>query len=258
MKNKTILITGCSSGFGKDSAVALNKRGHKVIATTRTEEDAVKINDLDIECFKLDVTKEEDRKKILDYDVDVLINNAGDGESGALAEIPVDKIRSNFEINVFGPMELAQLALKKMMKRDSGTVVFVSSLAGRTVMPFLAPYCMTKFALSGGIDAMRQEMKKVTKNVHVCLIEPGAYHTGFNQDNIAKKYKWMNEQSYFYNQIDDIKAREEKYFDRFEYKSTKTIVKKIVRAAEAEKPKLRYIAPWWQGVGVQLMRIFGK
>ena len=89
---KTILITGCGSGFGRDSAIALAKRGHRVIATTETEKESAelvelaKANNWAMETFKLDVVNPDDRDKILNYDLDVLVNNAGVGESGSLAE----------------------------------------------------------------------------------------------------------------------------------------------------------------------------
>ena len=263
-KNRTVLITWCGSGIGKDAAVALARRGQRVIATTRTAASAKEINtlassqELSIESFKLDVTLPEDREKIVDYDIYVLVNNAGIGESGSLSEINVSKIRNNFEVNVFGPFELTQLALKNMMKKDSGTVIFIGSLVGRIAFPFLGPYCMTKFALSGGADSLRQELRKVTKNVHVSIVELGGYHTGFNQKNISRKYEWMGKESYFNEVIEDIRSQEERFFSRTELKSTKTAVASIVKAAEAGKPKFRYVTPWWQGAIVQLRRIFGK
>lgn len=263
-KTRTVFITGCGSGIGKDAAVALARRGHRIIATTRTTASAEEINSLaavqklSIESFTLDVAVPEDREKIVDYDIDVLINNAGIGESGSLAEIDVKKIKNNFEVNVFGPLELTQLALKEMMKKDSGRVIFIGSLVGRIALPFLGPYCMTKFSLSGGADALRQELLKVTKNVHVSLVELGGYHTGFNQKMIARKYEWMGEDSYFNEIIGDIRAQEEKFFRRTELNSTKTAVDKIIKAVEARTPNLRYVAPWRQGAFVQLRRIFGK
>lgn len=261
---KTIFITGSGSGFGWDTAIALAKRGHRVIATTHTDDASLKINsfaqanNLDIKSFALDVTVPEDRQKILDYDVDVLLNNAGVGESGSLAEISLDKIRHDFEVNVFGSIALAQLALQKFMPRDRGTILFVGSLGGRVAMPFLSSYCMTKFALSGGVDAMRQEVRRVTKNVHIGLIEPGAYHTGFNQRNIAKQFVWMDERSYFFGMKDALKKEQENKFKMLEVRSTEGMVKQIVQACEAQRPKLRYTAPWWQAFGVQVLRIVGK
>jgi len=261
--NKTIFITGGGSGIGYDSAIALAKRGHRVIATTHTLESAEKLtafakeNQLSIESFKMDITVSADREKILDYDIDVLLNNAGTGQSGSLSEIPLEKIREDFEVNVFGSLALTQLALRKMLERDSGTILFVSSLAGRVSMPFLSSYSMTKFALSGGVTALRQELRKISANVHAALIEPGAYHTGFNQKNIGKQFSWIDNKSYFFKIKDTLKISEENYFKLMEVKSTASIVSKIIKACEASKPKLRYTAPWWQDWGVRLLRIFG-
>ncbi len=261
---KTIFITGSGSGIGKAVAIALAQRGHRVIASAHHSTDAEKLNQmaqedsLPLESIVLDVTSASDRKKILAYDVDVLINNAGIGETGSLAEIDIEKVRQNFEVNVFGTFELTQLALKSMMKKDKGTVIIISSLLGRTTSAFFGPYSMSKFALSSGAEMLRDELAEVTNNVQVAIIEPGAYSTGFNQKMMAKKYEWMGTSSYFYSLIEDIKKREAKRFKLIEEKNLGSIVNKIVAAAEADKPKLRSVAPWWQGLGVSILRAFGK
>jgi len=262
LKTKTIFITGSGSGFGYASAISLAKRGHKVIATTHTEASAKDLNTfakdkhLDIESFKLDISAPEDRNKIKDYDIDVLINNAATGQSGSLAEIPLERLQSDFEVNVFGTIALTQLALKNMIKKNFGTVVFISYLAARAPMPFLGSYSMTKSALSSGVSVLRKEIKNLSKNIHISLIEPGAYHTGFNQKNIAKKYEWMDESSFFFKKIDKLKKDENSYFEKLELNSTKSIVNKIVRACEVDKPKKRYSAPWWQSIGAEFLKMF--
>lgn len=178
--NKTILITGSGSGIGKAAAITLAQRGHTVLATTESEDEAIEFNalaqkqKLPITSFKLDITNPNDRLLASAYNIDVLINNAGIGESGSLAEIDVNKVRHNFEVNVFAPLELTQIVLKGMMTRNSGTVIFISSLLGRITMPFLAPYSMTKFSLSSGAEALRQELKTITKNVHISIVERGS------------------------------------------------------------------------------------
>ncbi|MBC7450926.1 MAG: SDR family oxidoreductase [Cytophagales bacterium] len=263
-QSKTILITGSGSGIGKATAIALAEKGHTVIATTETDAQAIELNKLtfskniSITSFRLDVTNANDRSLVLNYDIDVLINNAGIGESGSLAEIDMNKVRNNYEVNVFGPLELTQLVLKGMIKKDKGTVIFISSLLGRITMPFLAPYSMTKFSISSGAEALRKEIQSITPNVHICLVEPSGYHTGFNQKNIAKKFVWMNEQSFFYKIKDKIKKNEDTQFRLIESKTTDSIVEKIVHASESGKPKLRYVAPWAHGFGVQVLRMFGK
>jgi len=263
MNPKTILITGAGSGIGRDSAFALAARGHRVLATTLDEEQAVALRadcagrGLKLEVFQLDITSAHDRGKILPLELDVLINNAAIGESGSLAEVDVDRIRRAFEVNVFATLELTQLALRGMIARRRGTVLLVSSIAGRMPMPFLMPYSMTKFALSAAGAGLRAELDQLGANVHVALIEPGAIHTGFNQAMTARKYEWMNKQSYFHAQARQMQAKEARVFGLLEARDTRSIVAQIVRASEARRPKLRYVAPWAQGVLVRLARIFG-
>ncbi len=264
MFKKTIFITGSGSGIGKASAIALAKRGHKVIATTHHVASSEELNKfakdekLSIESFVLDVTKTSDRENILKYDVDVLINNAGIGETGPLSEINMQKVKHVFEVNVFSSFELTQLALTSMMKKDKGTVIFISSLLGRVTSPYFGPYSMSKFALSSGAEMLRKELSEITKNVHVAVVEPGAYHTGFNQKMMGKKYEWMSETSYFYKIKDKIKKREAQRFNLSEQNDLTSIVSQIINAVEAKKPKLRYFAPWWQGLGVKILRAGGK
>jgi len=260
---KTILITGAGSGIGLDTAWALAARGHRVIATTFDEAQAASLRSqavlrgVALQVFKLDITSAADRQQILTPDVDVLINNAGIGESGSLAEVEVDRIRQVFEVNLFATLELTQLALRGMIARRRGTVLFVSSIAGRVPMPFLMPYSMSKFALSAAGAGLRAELKQLRCNVHVALIEPGAIHTGFDQAMTDRKYAWMGPQSYFAGQAERMKTEEARTFALLEAKSTRSIVAQIIKAAEASAPRLRYVAPWIQGFGVRLARIFG-
>ena len=260
---KTILITGAGSGIGLDTAWALAARGHQVIATTfdQAQADALRVQaqsrGVALQVFKLDITSAADRQQIAALELDVLINNAGIGESGSLAEVDVDRIRRVFEVNLFATLELTQLALRGMIERRRGTVLFVSSVAGRVPVPFLMPYSMSKFALSAAGAGLRTELKQLRCNVHAALIEPGAIHTGFNQSRTDSKYAWMGPQSYFASQVARLKAEEARTFGLLEARSTRSIVAQIVKAAEARKPRLRYVAPWIQGFGVRLARIFG-
>lgn len=259
---KTILITGCDSGFGKEAALALAKRKHKVIATVKESKSVeyfsrIRVeNNLDITSFVLDVLNQNQRQLILNYDLDVLINNAGIGQSGSLAEIPLARVRENFETNVFATLDLTQLALKKMMKKDSGRIIFISSLAGRVPMKFLGAYNMTKFSLSCASAVLRQELALISKNVHCTVVEPGAYHTGFNQRMLETKDEWLNNNSYFFKILDKIKKEETARFAALELKSNRSIIKKIIKAVEDSKPSPRYSAPWWQNWGVKIARIF--
>lgn len=260
---KTILITGAGTGIGRDAAFALAARGHRVIATTQNEPQADVLHaecltrGLALEVFKLDITCAADCAQLQGLALDVLINNAGVGESGSLAEVDVDRIRRIFEVNVFATLELTQIALQGMIARQRGTVLFVSSIAGRVPMPFLMPYAMSKFALSAAGAGLRAEMDQLGRNVQVALIEPGAIHTGFNQAMTASKYAWMAESSYFSTQAAQMQAREARLFGFLEARTTRSIVAQIVKAAEARRPRLRYVAPWVQGAFVRLARLLG-
>ena len=260
---KTILITGAGTGIGHDAAFALAKRGHTVIATTHDEAQAVTLR---TECvtrrqpmnvFKMDITAAADREQVTPLAIDVLINNAAIGDSGSLAEVDVNRIRRTFEVNVFSTLELTQLVLKGMIARERGTVIFMSSVAGRIPVPFLMPYAMTKFALSAAGAGLRAEMDVLGKNINVAIVEPGAIHTGFNQAMMGRKYEWMQQHSYFSGKIDKMKAKEARGMAFAEAKSTDSIVAQIVKAAEASRPRLRYVAPWIQGAYVRLARIMG-
>ena len=260
---KTILITGAGTGIGRDAAFALAARGHTLVATTYDEAQAEALR---AECmtrrqsmnvFKMDITSAADRAQAAPLDIDVLINNAAIGDSGSLAEVDVDRIRRTFEVNVFSTLELTQLVLKGMIARERGTVIFISSVAGRLPVPFLMPYAMTKFALSAAGAGLRAEMDVLGKNINVAIVEPGAIHTGFNQAMMGRKYEWMQQQSYFRGKLDKMKARETRGMTLLEAKSTESIVAQIVKAAEARRPKLRYIAPWIQGAYVRLARMMG-
>ena len=260
---KTILITGAGSGIGHDAALALAARGHQVLATTFNEDQAQALRQectargLAIEVFKLDITNPQDRALIAGRDIDVLVNNAALGESGSLAEVDMDRVRRLFEVNLFSTLALTQVALRGMIARRRGTVVFISSIVGRVPAPFLMPYSMTKFALSAAAAGLRGEMDQLGKGIAVCVVEPGAIHTGFNQSMAASKYAWMGPDSYFHDQKEKMQAEEKRTFSFLEAKSTDSVVAAIVKASEAKRPRLRYVAPWIQGFGVRMARIFG-
>jgi short-subunit dehydrogenase len=258
---KKILITGCRGGIGLNAALKLAARGHHVIATVhrsesisvvRTAADTAGVN-LVVE--KLDILDPNDRQRAVAHDVDVLINNAAVGETGPLIEIPIDRLVGNHETNVVATLALSQAVIHQMIKKNHGRVIIVGSLGGRLSMPFMGPYVMTKFALEAAVDAIRMELRPF--KVNVCIIEPGAYATGFNEAMHAKKYEWLNEDSVYRDHMRFIKFFENGNL-KLQGKRTDNIARQIVKAVEARTPKARYTAPWWQALGVRLLRIFGK
>ncbi len=264
MKKKTIFITGAGSGLGMDAALALAKRGHKVYATVQYENQADNLNNiskeqnLNLESFKLDIRLEEDRKKIEYYNFDVFISNAAIGDSGSVSEIQVDRIENVFETNVFSNIKITQLAIKNFIKNKKGRVIFVSSLVGRVSMPFLAPYCASKFSLEALAYSLKKEMKQLDGiNIDIAIIEPGAYATGFNKENNDKKYDWMKNKSYFKYKLDEIRQNEIKKWNFLEKKSFNSIIKQYINSVEDTRVKFRYTAPKLQAIFIQIERILG-
>lgn len=258
--SKTIMITGAGTGFGKRAAFALAGRGHTVIAATYNQEqaDALALDAANegamLKIIKLDITSEKDRRQVTGSGIDVLINNAAVGESGALAEVPLERIRRTLETNVVGSIGMVQAAVPELIKRGGGTIVLVTSLAGRMPIPFLAPYGMTKFALECAGAALAVELKPF--KIHVSMVEPGAFATGFNEAQIATKYSWMGPNSIYRDKKAFIKKNEGTVLGTQSGK-IEQVIEAMITAAEARKPKLRYAVPKWQGAGIQLLRGLG-
>ena len=191
---KTVLITGAGSGFGKLAAVALAKRGHQVIATTETDEQAsaLKHEEPSLHVEKLDITS-DDVDKVHAWTVDVLVNNAGAGETGPLADVPIERVRRLFEVNVFGTLKVTQAVLADMVPRRSGRIIIMSSIAGVFAAPGFGPYSMTKFALEALGKTLRGELSAL--GIDVTLINPGPYLTGFNDRMAKSMWEWFNERS---------------------------------------------------------------
>lgn len=266
---KKIFITGAGSGLGKESAITLARRGHIVYASVHYEEqlhsllEIAKKENLKLIPFKLDILIPKERELILNYDIDVFISNAAIGNSGSVADIPLYNIETVFNTNIFANLHMIQLALKNMITlKKEGRIIILSSLVGRIPIPFLSPYCASKFALEGFGICLNQEMKILNKlsgtNIKISLIEPGAYATGFNKENNNKKYKWMYVDSYFSKYANTIRKYEIKIWNFLEQKPYTSIIKKYIHAVEDFNPKFRYTAPWWQSFFIQLIRIIGN
>lgn len=189
---KTVMITGAGSGFGKGASLALAARGHPVIATTETDSQAAELRaeapQLTVE--KLDITS-PDVAKADDWDVDVLINNAGAGQTGPMADVPLDRVRRLFEVNVFGTLAVTQHVLTRMVAKGAGRIIIVSSIAGVVSGPSFGPYSMTKHALEAMGKAMRAEL--APQGIDVTLLNPGPYLTGFNDRMADSMWEWFGD-----------------------------------------------------------------
>lgn len=254
--NSTILITGATGGIGHDAAIALAKRGHKVFACAHLENQIASARQsteregLDITWLRLDVTDPADIAKAKEIAPDVLINNAAIGQTGPLAEIPLDRVRLGFETNVVGPLALIQAVVPAMAHRGTGRIVNVSSVAGRFVIPALGPYVMTKFALEAMSDVLRVELAPL--GIKVAIIEPGKILTGFNERMLASKWEWLKPDSLFKDKFDAWRARDKKFTPGSN--PTESVVAAIVAAVESPKPRIRTIAPANNRVLVRIAR----
>jgi NADP-dependent 3-hydroxy acid dehydrogenase YdfG len=172
-----VLITGCSTGFGRASAVELTKRGHDVVATARRPES---LEDLDVAArLRLDVDDQASvAAAVAEAEpIDALVNNAGFGVAGPIERVPVDEIRRMFETNVLGAVRVIQAVTPGMRARGSGTIVNVTSLAGRVTSPIGGTYAATKHALEAISESLHYEVGHF--GIRVRVVEPGFFETGF-------------------------------------------------------------------------------
>jgi short-subunit dehydrogenase len=192
---KSVLITGAGSGFGKGTALALAAKGHRVIATTETQDQASSLREEapQLEVIKLDITNTADISQVENFNIDVLINNAGAGQTGPIADVPIDRVRHLFEVNVFGTLAITQAVLPQMVARGSGRIIIMSSVAGVMSGPSFGPYSMTKHALEAMGKALRAEI--AGQGIDVTLINPGPYNTGFNDRMANSMWEWFDDKS---------------------------------------------------------------
>ncbi|MFI4989318.1 MAG: SDR family NAD(P)-dependent oxidoreductase [Solirubrobacterales bacterium] len=183
--SKAVLITGCSSGIGRATALRLVGAGWTVYATARRPETLAELETAGCRTLALDVTDEQSMQAAVaeieraEGAVGVLINNAGYSQSGAIETVPLEAVRRQFETNVFGLVRLTQLALPKMRAQGWGKIVNVGSMGGRLSFPGGGHYHATKHALEAISDALRFELRGF--GIDVILLEPGLITTEFGE-----------------------------------------------------------------------------
>jgi NAD(P)-dependent dehydrogenase (short-subunit alcohol dehydrogenase family) len=182
-EKKVIIITGASSGIGKETALTLVREGHVVYGAARRVEQMRDIVDAGGHAMELDVTDEAKVRgvvaRILDETgrIDVLINNAGFGVFGAIEDTSLDDARRQFEVNLFGVAAVTKAALPTMRAQESGRIINVTSMGGKIYTPLGAWYHASKFALEGWSDCLRLEVSQF--GIDVVIVEPGAIATEF-------------------------------------------------------------------------------
>jgi NAD(P)-dependent dehydrogenase (short-subunit alcohol dehydrogenase family) len=187
--SRAVLVTGCSSGIGAATAARLAGSGWTVYATARRAETLAGLEEVGCRILELDVTDEASRRAAVDAvvaaegAVGVLVNNAGYSQSGAVESVPDERVRAQFETNVFAPLALCRLVLPGMREQGWGRIVNVSSMGGRFTFPGGGWYHASKHAIEALSDALRFEVRGF--GVDVIVVEPGLIRTGFS-DVIAR------------------------------------------------------------------------
>ena len=180
---KVVLVTGCSTGIGLATATLFSEGDYQVIATARSPESSEELVELgkkdNVLLKTLDVCEQESVDKLFyelnDFDVDVLVNNAGVGGSGSVENASMDFAKNLMETNYFGALRMIQKVIPSMRSRRSGAIINVSSQAGRRPFALMSHYCATKYALNGLSESMAHELARF--NIRVTLIEPGTVIT---------------------------------------------------------------------------------
>lgn len=261
---KSILITGCSSGIGLCAAQTLQNRGWLVIASCRQKEDVETLISLGLKhVILLDLNDEASiesgfhlAKEIAGGQLDALFNNGAYGQPGAVEDLTTQALRLQFEANVFGTHALTRLAVKHMLEQGCGRIVQNSSVLGLVAMPFRGAYNASKFALEGLTDTLRLELKG--SPVFISLIEPGPIESQFRANAlVALKAHVDIKASRHQTGYEAAMARlgASKSNSRFTLPAD-AVVKKLIHALEADKPKARYFVTFPTYLMAFLKRVF--
>lgn len=244
-----VLITGISSGIGKVTAEYFKQKGWTVFGTSRTSQG-------DQTCYSLDVTNPADCQQVVDRivrehgKIDVLVNNAGYGLFGAFEQCSVADVEKQYQVNVFGTMNMCRAVLPYMRKQQSGTIVNISSIGGKFIVPYYGIYNSTKFAVEGFSEGLWHEV--LPFGIRVKIIEPGATNTGF--------YDRSKQEGTHMTVTKDYKQMSDKLWSQYEQAgktgaSPATVAKVIYKAATSRNSRLRYAAARDAHINIGLMKV---
>ena len=247
MNQKSILITGCSSGIGRCVAEGLHQRGYRVFATARKASDVAELTGADLEALPLDLDDpasiDQALQAVLEKTggtLDALFNNGAYGQPGAVEDLRREVLRAQFETNLFGTHELTTRVIPIMRRQGHGRILFNSSVLGLISLPFRGAYNASKYALEGLADTLRLELAGT--GIHVALIEPGPVTSRFR----------ANAHAMFRRHIDAEASAFRETYAAMERRLTRpgpaapftlppeAVLKRVVHALEAKRPQVRY------------------
>jgi NAD(P)-dependent dehydrogenase (short-subunit alcohol dehydrogenase family) len=245
----SILVTGCSSGIGHAAAHALAKRGWRVFATARRQEDLDRLEQEGLEALPLDLVSSDSIAACVERvlmltgrRLDALFNNAAYGQPGAVEDLSRNTLRAQLEANLLGTHELTTRIIPVMRERGSGRIVQNSSVLGFAALPYRGAYVCSKFALEGLTDTLRQEL--YGSGIHVSLIEPGPIASRF-RENAYRAFKANIDTGNSYHR-DTYRTVEARLAGKTGSSGgpftlgPDAVVDKLVHALESRRPKARY------------------
>lgn len=245
-KNKVAIVTGSATGIGYETAIHLARKGFYTYATMRSLPKADKITkiakseNLPLSVIQLDVTDDISITNALDTvinesgKVDILVNNAGYGLIGSIEDMSIEELKAQYETNVFGVFRVTKAVLPHMRKQHGGSIINISSIAGRIALPLYSAYVSTKFAIEGLSESMAYELEPF--GIKVAIIEPGAIRTKFRREQAAKG---SSEGSPYSSMMQSPSKVIEEMLKHRLY--PEEVAKTVIQAIENPKQKLRYI-----------------
>lgn len=243
---KNILITGCSSGIGYDTAHYLHKNGYTVYASARDEEDVKRLQNEGLNVYLLDVTKTKQIKDVLediikrDSTLYAVFNNAGFGQPGAVEDISTKVLKEQFETNFFGLHELTSQSIKIMRKQGYGRILQHSSVLGLVSLRFRGAYNASKYAIEGLCDTLRLEL--MDTGIHICTINTGPVHSNFRKNATKKFYENVADVNSVFKEEykEQLLGRGDKKDKDLFTKESNVVIKNVIHALESKKPNPRY------------------
>ena len=246
---KSILITGCSSGIGLDCAKTLHAHGWTVFASCRQQKDCDRLKMMGLEAPRLDHADPVSITETIQYiltktngKLDAVFNNGAFAVPGAVEDLPTDALRSIYETNLFGYHEVIRQVIPIMRAQGKGKILNCSSVLGFVAIPWRGAYNSTKFALEGLTDTLRIEMRNT--NINVILIEPGPIGTKIRENSIPHFERWVDwensprKKQYETDLIKRLYQPKNKP-DAFEL-PVSAVTKVVMKALESHHPKPRY------------------
>lgn len=248
MQQRTILITGCSSGIGYAAAHALRERGWRVFASCRQSRDCERLAAEGFDAPQLDYTDASSIAAAVDHvleqtggTLEALYNNGAHATPGAVEDLPTDALREIFESNFFGWHELTRKIIPVMRAQGHGRIIQCSSVLGFVAMPWRGAYNSTKFALEGLTDTLRIELRDTP--IHVTLVEPGPITSNIRANSIPHFERWIDWKSSARKAQYESALLDRLYTargpDRFEL-PPQAVVDRLIHALEADRPRPRY------------------